>query len=289
MESKGASMELVPIGNAGAVAGSEKALGKFDRSNKKLTKELAIRLAESEDQLRIEQQRVDLLERILRENGIEVPARLIADAVRSLKTSVGVSSKANGAYIGILETSDEASIAAHMERVSTLIAMQKIYIRYTNLKLWTTVKETTIDTVGTVFLSLFDCFNSHTQRYDILKDLSGTIAEGKMTLVLGPPASGKSSFMKLLSGRLHMSSALRQEGEILFNSESAEKGNFLVQKVVDYVDQQDIHEPVLTVAETVTFAFKATTGGHHSYGMAKDVAKAALMDSDDANLSKVRE
>ncbi len=109
-----------------------------------------------------------------------------------------------------------------------------------------------------------------------------------MTLVIGPPGSGKSTFMKTLSGRLHRAAAsIYVDGEILYNGDSLLSHHFLLPKIIDYVDQDDIHEPTLTVSETFEFAFRAASGGHHSYGFAKDANAAAKLDLLDPNVVKV--
>ena len=40
------------------------------------------------------------------------------------------------------------------------------------------------------------------KRFDILNGLSGTIRPGRLTLLLGPPSSGKTTLLKALSGKL---------------------------------------------------------------------------------------
>lgn len=40
------------------------------------------------------------------------------------------------------------------------------------------------------------------KRFNILSGLSGTIRPGRLTLLLGPPSSGKTTLLKALSGKL---------------------------------------------------------------------------------------
>lgn len=77
------------------------------------------------------------------------------------------------------------------------------------------------------------------------------------------------------------------EGEVTYNGQLASSGAFLLPKFIDYIEQADSHAPTLTVQETLEYAWKMTTGGHHSYGNAKDDKSAALLDEEDAGLMKV--
>ena len=77
------------------------------------------------------------------------------------------------------------------------------------------------------------------------------------------------------------------EGEILYNGDPVDCGKYLVGKIASYVDERDQHAPTLTVRETLEFAWKATTGGHHSYNIAKDAKSAEVLDRGDAQMIKV--
>jgi ABC-type multidrug transport system ATPase subunit len=98
---------------------------------------------------------------------------------------------------------------------------------------------------------------------------------------------GKSTMMKVLSGRMRLSGDTKQSGTVTYNHEAADCGKFLLPKVVDYVEQEDVHAPTLTVLETFEFAFRTTSGGHHSYGVAKNATSAELLDRDDPLMAKV--
>jgi ABC-type multidrug transport system ATPase subunit len=89
-----------------------------------------------------------------------------------------------------------------------------------------------------------------------------------------------------LAGRINRNIATF-EGEVTYNRETSDGGKFLLPKLVDYIEQGDAHAATLTVKETLEFAWKSTTGGHHSYGFAKDEETAALMNTDDESLNKV--
>lgn len=99
--------------------------------------------------------------------------------------------------------------------------------------------------------------------------------------------AGKTTLLKALAGQLNTSSG-HLEGDILYNGDSIDCGKYLVGKVATYVDEKEQHAGTLTVRETLEFAWKMTTGGHHGYSVAKDADAAEIMNKDDAVNLKVR-
>ncbi|KAG6954537.1 hypothetical protein JG688_00012292 [Phytophthora aleatoria] len=93
-------------------------------------------------------------------------------------------------------------------------------------------------------------------RKEILKNISGVFAPGKITLLLGQPGSGKSSLMKMLSGRFPVEKNITVEGSISFNNVQREQIIQHLPQFVAYVNQRDKHFPMLTVKETLEFAHK---------------------------------
>jgi hypothetical protein len=108
-----------------------------------------------------------------------------------------------------------------------------------------------------------------------------------MTIVLGPPGSSKSSLMKSLSGRLQRSSESVINGAVTYNGQEDGEGGLLFRKISSYVDECDEHLSALTVQETVEFAWKAASGGHHSYLITADPVGAALLNRADGELARV--
>ncbi|KAG3231642.1 ABC transporter G family member 31 [Phytophthora idaei] len=97
----------------------------------------------------------------------------------------------------------------------------------------------------------------HTVTKRILRGISGVLKSGTVTLVLGQPGSGKSSLMKLLSGRFPKDKSVSIEGEVAYNGTSTEELHNRLPQLVSYVPQRDKHYPELTVKETLEFAHAA--------------------------------
>lgn len=92
----------------------------------------------------------------------------------------------------------------------------------------------------------------------IVDDASGVLEPGKLTLLLGPPACGKSTFLKTIAGRTKTSKELRISGELKYNG--AEYTDVKQPNFAAFVGQVDNHLAQLTVWETLTFAFVCTHG-----------------------------
>uniref|UniRef100_H3GLW5 ABC transporter domain-containing protein n=1 Tax=Phytophthora ramorum TaxID=164328 RepID=H3GLW5_PHYRM len=121
----------------------------------------------------------------------------------------------------------------------------------------------------------------HIVRKEVLKDISGVFAPGKITLLLGQPGSGKSSLLKILSGRFPIEKNITVEGSVTFNNVQREEIIQRLPQFVSYVNQRDKHFPMLTVKETLEFAhkFSGSTLSEHqvnmlSRGSAKENAEA---------------
>ncbi|RVW54373.1 Pleiotropic drug resistance protein 2 [Vitis vinifera] len=84
----------------------------------------------------------------------------------------------------------------------------------------------------------------------ILQDVSGIIRPSRMTLLLGPPASGKTTFLKALSGE--PDDNLRITGKITYCGH--EFSEFVPQRTCAYISQHDLHYGEMTVRETLDFS-----------------------------------
>ena len=98
------------------------------------------------------------------------------------------------------------------------------------------------------------------QTKHVLKDLCGVIRPGRATLILGPPGSGRTSLLQLLSGRLGNikpgSGNMDFTGTVSFQGKDVK--NLHLPHHSCYVSQHDDHHALLTARETVQFAFDSS-------------------------------
>ncbi|KAL5225223.1 hypothetical protein ABZP36_011862 [Zizania latifolia] len=101
----------------------------------------------------------------------------------------------------------------------------------------------------------------------ILDDVSGVIKPGRMTLLLGPPASGKSTLLLALAGKLDPQ--LKKSGKVGYNGIGLDE--FCVQRTSAYISQTDNHIGELTVRETLDFAAKCQGASENWQECLKDL------------------
>ncbi|KAL2493147.1 ABC transporter G family member 36 [Abeliophyllum distichum] len=99
-------------------------------------------------------------------------------------------------------------------------------------------------------LSCFGIRLAEKTTFTILKDISGIIKPSRMTLLLGPPSSGKTTLLLALAGKLD--STLKTRGEITYNGHQLNE--FVPQKTSAYISQNDVHVGEMTVKETLDFS-----------------------------------
>jgi ABC-type multidrug transport system ATPase subunit len=97
--------------------------------------------------------------------------------------------------------------------------------------------------------------NNNNNRVEVLKDITATLKPGRLTLILGPPGSGKTSLLKAISGQL-LSAPGKHEftGDLTYNGRPVHSLKNLP-NWVSYVSQHDEHIDILTVKETMQHAF----------------------------------
>ncbi|KAG2425086.1 hypothetical protein HXX76_013995 [Chlamydomonas incerta] len=146
------------------------------------------------------------------------------------------------------------------------VVLPSVTVEYRNLRIETEalIGAASIPTVANVPLTFMrKLFGVHNEReakpLTILNDLQGRLVPGRLTLLLGPPSCGKSSFMRALTGRL-MPAQGQLTGDVRYNGHPLE--DFNVRRTAGYVEQVDNHNPNLTVRETLDFAHTCQVGLH---------------------------
>ncbi len=90
-----------------------------------------------------------------------------------------------------IKDGSEGEIGMMLNRLKGLVRPLHVTVRYKSLNLWTMAPEPSIPSVSKAMLGMIG-MGDKKRRVDILKDLNGRIAPFKMTLLLGPPGSGRS-------------------------------------------------------------------------------------------------
>ncbi|XP_057454232.1 pleiotropic drug resistance protein 1-like [Lotus japonicus] len=103
--------------------------------------------------------------------------------------------------------------------------------------------------VESFFTSLY-ILSRKKKQVTILNDVSGIVKPSRMTLLLGPPSSGKTTLLLALSGKLDPS--LKVSGRVTYNGH--EMNEFVPQRTAAYISQHDVHIGEMTVRETLSFS-----------------------------------
>ncbi|KAL3538336.1 hypothetical protein ACH5RR_001702 [Cinchona calisaya] len=155
-------------------------------------------------------------------------------------------------------------IRKRMDRVG--VKFSAVEVRYNNLHveaeceivsgkplptLWNSFKRSLLG------LARIPGINSQMSTISIIDGVSGAIKPGRMTLLLGPPGSGKTSLLKALSGNLNNS--LKVTGEISYDGYKLTE--LVPQKTSAYISQYDLHISEITVRETLNFSSRCQGTG----------------------------
>ncbi|CAL5375852.1 unnamed protein product [Camellia sinensis] len=122
--------------------------------------------------------------------------------------------------------------------------------------------------IAELALSLLGIRLAERTKLTILKDASGIIKPSRMTLLLGPPSSGKTTLLLALAGKLDQS--LKVRGEVTYNGNKLNE--FVPQKTSAYISQNDVHLREMTVKETLDFSARCQGVGSR-YELLTELAK----------------
>lgn len=142
--------------------------------------------------------------------------------------------------------------------------------------------------VGNVWLEAFGLVKkalgmAKPRRIDILRDFDGLVESGEMLVVLGPPGSGCSTFLKTITGEIH-GFEVDEKSHLNYQGIPAKHMHKYFRGEAIYTAEVDVHFPMLTVGDTLTFAARARAprtppGGvskHHWAEHLRDVVMATF-------------
>ncbi|XP_057980716.1 pleiotropic drug resistance protein 2-like [Malania oleifera] len=160
----------------------------------------------------------------------------------------------------MVEDDNEQFLRRIRDRIDQVgIEIPKIEVRYEHL--WVegdvlvgstalpTLFNATLNTIKGV-LELIRLAPSDKREIRILQDVSGIVKPSRMTLLLGPPSSGKTTLLLALAGMLRQD--LRVSGKVTYCGH--ELGEFVPQRTCAYINQHDLHHGEMTVRETLDFS-----------------------------------
>ncbi|KAK1434085.1 hypothetical protein QVD17_11003 [Tagetes erecta] len=117
-------------------------------------------------------------------------------------------------------------------------------------------------------LNVFHLLRNTKKHITILDDVSGVIKPGRMTLLLGPPSSGKTTLLLALAGAL--AKELKSTGKVTYNGH--ELHEFVPERTSAYISQNDIHIGEMTVRETLAFSARVQGVGSR-YDMLAELSR----------------
>ncbi|KAI4316280.1 hypothetical protein L6164_024275 [Bauhinia variegata] len=109
------------------------------------------------------------------------------------------------------------------------------------------------------FLHYLRIIPSPKRPLHILQNVSGIIKPRRMTLLLGPPSSGKTTLLLALAGKLDKN--LKYCGRVTYNGHALEE--FVPQRTSAYISQNDTHIGEMTVRETLAFSARCQGVGQN--------------------------
>ncbi|KAI1821439.1 ABC-2 type transporter-domain-containing protein [Xylaria intraflava] len=114
-------------------------------------------------------------------------------------------------------------------------------------------------------------------KIDILRSFDGIVRKGEMLVVLGPPGSGCSTLLKSIAGE---TAGIYIDDKSYFNYQgiSANEMHSRHRGEAIYTAEVDVHFPMLTVGETLTFAAQARAPRHLPQGVDKKTYANHLRD-----------
>ncbi|XP_038905329.1 ABC transporter G family member 34-like [Benincasa hispida] len=162
--------------------------------------------------------------------------------------------------VKVVEEDNEKFLRRMRERTDRVgIEIPKIEVRFENLSVEGDVHvgsralpsllNVTLNTFESL-LGLIGLVPSKKRKIHILKGVEGIIKPSRMTLLLGPPSSGKTTLLLALAGKVDKS--LKESGKVTYCGH--EMHEFVPERTCAYISQHDLHCGEMTVRETLDFS-----------------------------------
>ncbi|WCJ30209.1 ABC transporter G family member 36 [Euphorbia peplus] len=144
-----------------------------------------------------------------------------------------------------------------IKRVGLVMPRIEVRFEHLNIEAQAYIGKRALPTILNFFTNLLEGFLNYIQLLPsrkkplpILHDVCGIIKPGRMTLLLGPPSSGKTTLLLALAGKL--AKDLKFTGKITYNGFQMDE--FVAQRTSAYISQHDVHIGEMTVRETLAFS-----------------------------------
>ncbi|PSS01154.1 ABC transporter G family member protein, partial [Actinidia chinensis var. chinensis] len=180
--------------------------------------------------------------------------------------------------VTVAEEDNEKFLLKLKERVDRVgIDLPTIEVRFEHLSVDAEayVGSKALPTIFNFFANMLQEFLNHLhilpstkKPFSVLHDVSGIIKPGRMTLLLGPPSSGKTTFLLALAGKL--GSDLKVSGRVTYNGHDMDE--FVPQRTSAYISQNDLHLGEMTVRETLAFSGRCQGTGSR-YDMLAELSR----------------
>ncbi|PIA64438.1 hypothetical protein AQUCO_00100133v1 [Aquilegia coerulea] len=172
--------------------------------------------------------------------------------------------------VHIIDNDNEVFVQKLRERIDKVgIILPEVEVKYEHLNVDAevykggraipTLVNSTLNMIESLLSSLM-IYKSKKQQLRILKDVSGIIKPGRLTLLLGPPGAGKTTLLKALAGKLDKD--LKVSGHVTYNGHTSRE--FVQQRTSAYISQHDLHAGDMTVRETLDFSARCQGVGYRN-------------------------
>ncbi|KAL4917968.1 ABC-2 type transporter-domain-containing protein [Aspergillus aurantiobrunneus] len=114
-------------------------------------------------------------------------------------------------------------------------------------------------------------YSNKGKEFDILKDFRGVLRAGEMVLVLGRPGSGCTTFLKTITNQRFGYTSV--DGDVLYGPFDHDNFSKRFRGEAVYNQEDDVHQPTLTVKQTLGFALDTKTPAKRPLGVSKEEFK----------------